>query len=114
VLRDRIVARVLTGLKHRLLAPELVDAFVAEVNLANRNATSRSSQLRADLARVERQMKMMVQTIADTGGSRTLVVELRSLEHRQDGLKAEIVAAGAPELLPALHPDLAQVYDSFG
>jgi site-specific DNA recombinase len=63
VLRDRILARVLTGLKHRLLAPELVEAFVAEyiaaVNLANRNATSRRSQLQTELARVERQMKMM-------------------------------------------------------
>ena len=30
VLRDRILARVLAGLKHRLLAPELVATFVAE------------------------------------------------------------------------------------
>ncbi len=114
VLRDRILDRVLTGLKHRLLAPELVEAFIAEyiaeVNLANRNAITQRSQLQTDLARVERQMKMMVQTIADTGGSRTLVEELRNLEQRQDGLKAEIDAAGKPELLPALHPNLAQVY----
>jgi site-specific DNA recombinase len=112
--RDRILARVLTGLKHRLLAPELVEAFVAEyiaeVNLANRNATSRRSQLQTDLARVEKQMRMMVQTIADTGDSRTLVEALRNLEQRQDGLKAEIDAAGMPEALPALHPNLAQVY----
>ena len=114
VLRDRIVARVLAGLKHRLLAPELVATFVAEyiaeVNLANWNATSRRSQLQTDLARVDRQIKTMVQTIADTGGSRSLVEELRTLEHRQDGLRAEIAAAGTPEPLPALHPNLAQVY----
>jgi site-specific DNA recombinase len=114
VLRDRILTRVLTGLKLRLLAPELVAKFVAEyiaqVNLANRNSTSQRSLLRADLARVERQIKTMVQTIADTGGSRTLVEELRSLEQRQDGLRAEIVAAGTPEPLPALHPNLAHVY----
>ena len=30
VLRDHILARVFTGLKNRLLAPELVEAFVAE------------------------------------------------------------------------------------
>jgi site-specific DNA recombinase len=61
VLRDRILARVLTGLKHRLLAPELVATFVAEyiaeVNFANRNAASRRSQLQTDLVRVDRQIK---------------------------------------------------------
>ncbi len=114
VLRDTILVRVLDGLKHRLLAPELVETFVAEyiaeVNLANRAANARKSQLQSDLARTERQIRTMVQTIADTGGTRTLVEELRSLEQRQDELKGEIEAAGKPELLPALHPNLAQVY----
>jgi hypothetical protein len=32
------------------------------------------------------------------------------LERRQDQLREEIVAAGTPEVLPALHPNLAQVY----
>jgi hypothetical protein len=68
VLRDRVLARVLTGLKHRLLAPELdatfVAEYIAEVNRANRNATSQRSQLQIDLARVNRQIKTMVQTIA--------------------------------------------------
>ena len=36
--------------------------------------------------------------------------ELRALERRQDQLREEIVAAGTPEVLPALHPNLAQVY----
>ena len=47
------------GLKDRLLAPELVETFVAEyiaeANLANRNALSRRSKLQTDLARVDRQ-----------------------------------------------------------
>jgi hypothetical protein len=114
VLRDQILARVFVGLKDRLLAPELVETFVteyvAEVNRANRNATSRRSKLETDLARVDRQIRTMVQTVADTGGSRALVEELRALERRQDQLREEIVAAGTPEVLPALHPNLAQVY----
>jgi len=117
VLRDRILARVFVGLKDRLLAPELVETFVteyvAEVNLTNRNATSRRSKLETELARVDRQIRTMVQTIADTGGSRALVEELRALERRQDQLREEIVAAGTPEVLPALHPNLvAPVIDS--
>jgi DNA invertase Pin-like site-specific DNA recombinase len=114
VLRDQILARVFVGLKDRLLAPELVETFVteyvAEVNLTNRTATSRRSKLETELGRVDRQIRTMVQTIADTGGSRALVEELRALEHRQDQLREEIVAAGTPEVLPALHPNLAQVY----
>jgi hypothetical protein len=90
VLRDHILTRVLAGLKDRLLAPELVEAFVSEyisqVNLANRNATLRQNQLQAELERLERQIRTMVRTIADTGGSRTLVQELRNLEQRQDEL----------------------------
>jgi site-specific DNA recombinase len=114
VLRDQIVTRVLAGLKHRLLSPELVETFVteyvAELNLSNRKATSERCLLQSELARVERQIRRMVQTIAETGGSRTLVEELRNLEHRQDKLKEEITAAGNPEPPPALHPNLAQVY----
>jgi len=76
VLRDHVLERVLTGLKHHLLTPELVEAFVldyiAEVNLANREATARQSLLETDLARIDRQIRTLVQTIADTGGSRAL------------------------------------------
>ena len=43
-------------------------------------------------------------------GSRSLLEELRTLERRQDELAAEIDAAGKPEPVPALHPNLAQVY----
>jgi hypothetical protein len=114
LLRDRILARVLEGLKHRLLAPGLVETFVAEyiaqVNLANRGAESRRSQMQTELGRVERQIRTMVRTIADTGGSRTLVEELRDLEQRQDDLTRDIAATGTPESLPALHPNLAKVY----
>jgi len=101
-------------LLHRLLAPQLVEDFVAdyiaEVNLANRNAVTRRALLQTDLGRIERQIRMMVRTIADTGGSRTLVEELRNLEQRQDDLTREIAAAGTPEPVPALHPNLAKVY----
>ena len=67
VLRGQILARVFAGLKDRLLAPELVETFVAEyvaeVNLANRNATSRRSKLETELGRVDRRIRAMVQTI---------------------------------------------------
>jgi site-specific DNA recombinase len=58
VLRDRVVEGVLAGLKDRLLVPELVGIFVAEyiaeVNRANRDAVSKGSLLKTELARVSR------------------------------------------------------------
>jgi hypothetical protein len=38
------------------------------------------------------------------------VNELRKLDQRQDELNAGIAAAGTPEPLPTLHPNIAQVY----
>jgi site-specific DNA recombinase len=114
VLRDRVVSRVLAGLKDRLLAPQLVEIFIseyiAEINRANHDAVSKGSHLKTELARVGRQIRTMVQTITDTGGSRSLVQELRNLEQRQIELTEEMAATCRPEALPALHPNLAQVY----
>jgi site-specific DNA recombinase len=75
VLRDQIETRVIGGLKEQLLSPELVETFVAEyiaeVNRANRNARSQRHLLQSELVRVERQIRMMVWTVTETGGSRT-------------------------------------------
>ena len=66
VLQEHLLTRVFAGLKHRLLAPELVETFVAEyiaeANQANRNAAVQRTQLHGELARVERQITRMVET----------------------------------------------------
>ena len=108
VLRDRILPRVFAGLKHHLLAPELVEVFVAEyvaeVNCANRSAASRRSLVQGELARIQKQITTMVQAIANTGGSRSTVEGLRTLEQRQDELRMEIAAAGTPKLASCIAP----------
>ncbi len=58
----------------------------------------------------ERQIRALLRTITEIGGTRAMVDELRRLEQRQDALKSDIEAAGTPEPIPALHPNLAQVY----
>lgn len=97
VLRNVILARVLDGLKHQLLTPALVEVFVAEyvaeTNRRNQAVTINAAKLRGELARLERQIKTMVHTIADTGGSRAIVDELRRLERRQDEVTTEMVSA---------------------
>ena len=63
-----------------------------------------------DLARVDRQIRRWCRRLPTPVAAARLVEELRDLEQRQDGLRAGIAAAGTPEPLPALHPNLAQVY----
>lgn len=89
VLHDKLQSQVLDGLKLRLLAPEPVEHFVKiyvqEVNAANQERGARRTKLHSEQARITRQIKTVLDTIEDVGGSRSLVDDLRSLERRQDG-----------------------------
>ena len=51
----------------------------------------------------------MLELIKEGHGSR-MVAELRQLEDRQRQLEEEIGAAGTPEPIPALHPNLPELY----
>ena len=114
ILRDKLLARVLEGLKHRLLAPELVERFVetyvSEVNAANREQASRRARLGAEQVKIARQIKTILDTIKEIGGSRSLVDDLRKLEARQDEIADEQQREAMPERLPDLHPNLASIY----
>jgi site-specific DNA recombinase len=114
ILRERLTTRVLEGLKNRLLTPNLVEAFVRiyidEVNAANASRGPVRTQVRLELSRIERQIANLLDMIKDGGGTRTLISELRQLEHRQEDAAARLAAADVVEALPALHPNLAGVY----
>ena len=114
VVRKRLTEQVLAGLKGRLLAPELVEEFIrtytAEVNAANRERSGRQEKLRTEHARVRRQIENMLGLMRDGGGTRSMTGELRRLEQREDEMTAAITEAAEPEPVPALHPNLADVY----
>ncbi|MCW8087677.1 recombinase family protein [Sabulicella glaciei] len=114
VLRDRLLTRVLVGLKERLLAPDLVEEFVrtyvAETNAANRERGQRQAGLSEKLAKLNRQIRNLVELIKDGHGSAALVGELRTLEQQQATLTAELGAAGTAEPVPVLHPNLPELY----
>jgi hypothetical protein len=105
---------VLIGLKHRLLAPELVAAFVrefvAEVNAENHERGQRQASLAQEHAKLLRQIGNLMELIKDGHGSPTMVRELRGLEDRQNEIEVAAVAAGIPEPLPVLHPNLPELY----
>ncbi len=114
LLRDRLLERVFTGLKQRLLAPDLVDAFVqeyvAEVNAANRTRGKTLAKLSQDCTRNSRQINNLIELLKEGHRSPAVVQELRGLEDRQASLSAQMTAAGTPEPVPTLHPNLPDLY----
>ena len=114
ILRNLLQRQILDGLKQRLLAPELVEQFVKtyvqEVNAANQERGARRAKLHSEQARITRQIKTVLDTIKDIGGSRSLVDDLRSLERRQDEIAADLTRELEPEKLIELHPNLPELY----
>ncbi|MGC5198083.1 recombinase family protein [Aphanothece microscopica] len=114
VARDVVLNRVLVGLKERLLAPALVEefaqAYVAEVNAANRERGARQAGLQGQVAKLDRQIRTMLDLIKDGHGGVAMATELREVERRREALRAEAAAAGVPEPVPVLHPNLPALY----
>ncbi|WP_408886996.1 recombinase family protein [Limobrevibacterium gyesilva] len=114
VLRARLLERVMAGLKHRLLAPELVEefvrSFVAEVNAANRTRGQQRARLQQEHTKLGRQIRNLLELIKDGHGSPAMARELAGLESRQDQIVREIAGTGTPEPLPVLHPNLPELY----
>ncbi len=111
--RQAIEARVLAGLKDRLMAPDLVAEFVAEfqaeVNRSARAAERRAAATRRDLAAVERRIAGILTAIEDGNYNPTLTARLTELEARKTTLEADLAAAGPPPVV-RLHPNLPAVY----
>ena len=114
VARNAVLSRVLVGLKERLLAPELVEefakAYVAEVNTANRERGARQAGLQAQVAKLDRQIRTLLELIKDGHGGVAMATELREVERRRDTVLSELLAAGKPEPVPVLQPNLPALY----
>jgi site-specific DNA recombinase len=110
--REGLEARVLEGLKHKLLAPEIaaeaMRAYAEETNRLNRERRSTGEADRKALAAIERQTKAIVIAIEDGGYTRTLSDRLRELEAQQDEIAERL--AHAPSDIPDIHPNVADVY----
>jgi hypothetical protein len=110
--RDVLEASVLEGLKRHLMAPELVKEFIAEYHAElNRLMAGREGEAtrqRAELAQVERQIRSIIEAIKEGLRTASMKDELLALEARKEGLPAAL--AKAPDPLPRLHPNLAEIY----
>ncbi|SFU18872.1 recombinase family protein [Mesorhizobium sp. YR577] len=112
IARDDLETRVLAGLNDRMMTPQAAEAamrsFAEETNRLNRERRSSGETARAELVKVEKAMKEIVQAIEDGGYSRMLMDRLRDLEARQEALQERMAAA--PEPLPDIHPSVAHIY----
>ena len=112
IARKKLEARVLDGLKHKLMAPEVaaeaMRAYAEETNRLNRERRSTGESDRKTLADIERQLKAIVSAIEDGGYTRMLSDRLRELEAQQDEITERI--ARAPVDIPDIHPNVAGIY----
>ena len=103
----------MSGLKDRLLAPELVAEFVRayqeEARAASAAAVSHRRQHEAELESVERKIAAIVRAIESEGAIRSLGERLRALEHRREEIVREIADAAEPRAIE-LHPNLPEFY----
>jgi DNA invertase Pin-like site-specific DNA recombinase len=110
--RDVLEETVLSGLRQNLLHPDLIREFVSEYqkewNRLRREEEALKGRDTAELARLERQIANIIAAVKQGLFAASMKAELEELEAR----KAELVRAAeaAPEVVPRLHPRLADVY----
>ena len=112
ITRQALEARVLDGLRDRLMAPEIaaeaVRAYVEETNRLNHERRAASIADKVELDRIVKAIAGLV-TMAEQGlGSRTLVDKLLVLEAEEDALRARM--GEAPSVAPDIHPNIAEIY----
>ena len=110
--RDVLEESVLSGLRSHLLAPELLEEFtreyVAELNRLNRERDAGRAKAEADLAKVTRQVRAIIEAIKEGIRTPGMKEELLELEERKAALEKTL--SEAPPAAPALHPAMAEVY----
>jgi site-specific DNA recombinase len=112
IAREALEARMLEGLRDRLMAPEIaaeaMRAYAEETNRLNHERRASGEADRRDLDKIARSIKEMLALIEEGSGSRAMVARMRELEAREDEIRARLDAA--PVDLPDLHPNAAGIY----
>ena len=110
--RDVVEASVLSGLRTHLMHPDLVKEFIAEyqreINRMNAQVEETHARHKVELARVERQIRAIVEAIKDGLRTAAMKDELLLLEARKQELS--VAAPETPATAVRLHPNLAEIY----
>jgi site-specific DNA recombinase len=112
VRRDVLEAKVLDGLRHQLMQPEMVrtfiDEFYRELNRQGFEQDARRDGARRDLAKTEREIDRLIEAIKAGVPGATIKDEMTALEARRSDLLDQLKAAPPP--VPRLHPNVAALY----
>jgi len=112
ITRAALEARMLEGLRARLMAPEIaaeaMRAYAEETNQLNRERRAGTEAERHELDKITRSIKEIVALVEDGSGSRALSARLRELEAREDDLTERL--SRAPMDIPDIHPNVAGIY----
>jgi site-specific DNA recombinase len=112
VRRAEIEARVLEGLKSKLVTPEAaaeaIRAFHAERNRLNRERRAAAAADQRIIEGAERKIKELVTVIENGGYHSALSTRLKELEQQKAEAQARLKYL--PDDMPDVHPNLADVY----
>jgi site-specific DNA recombinase len=110
--RDALEAKVLDGLKHQLMRPEMVrtfaDEFHRELNRQASKQDARRDCVTRDLAKTEREIGRVIEAIKAGVPGVAVKDEMKALEARRSDLVDQLKAA--PPAVPRLHPNVAVLY----
>jgi DNA invertase Pin-like site-specific DNA recombinase len=110
--REALEKTILNGLKQHLMQPELFKEFCAEfireVNRLKQDQAGQRSALEAELARIARRNRKLVDAIVEGVPARTLKDELMALEAREDEIKSKLTTTPEPKVY--LAPNMAEIY----
>ncbi|KGM34183.1 recombinase family protein, partial [Inquilinus limosus] len=110
--RNALEESVLNGLRTHLMEPELFrefcEEFTREVNRLRMERRADLDAWRNKLARIEKQIRGIIQAIEDGMYQPSMKVRMSELEQEKAELEARL--SGAEEPPPLLHPNLAEVF----
>ena len=114
VRRDALEAKVLDGLRHQLMKPEMVkifvDEFYREVNRQASEQDARRDCATRDLAKTERDIGRLIEAIKAGVLGAAIKDEMAALEARRSDLHDQLKAVPPPTL--RLHPNVAALYQA--
>ncbi|MFD1199148.1 recombinase family protein [Brucella gallinifaecis] len=110
--REELEARVLSGLKDRMMAPEIVEeairAYAEETNRLNRERRSSGHAWKAELVKIEKQIRGIIEAIKAGMFHESMKAEMDTLEARKTELNT--LLADAPEDTPDILPSASAIY----
>ncbi|WP_266065334.1 recombinase family protein [Brucella intermedia] len=110
--REDLEARVLSGLKDRMMAPEIVEeamrAYAGETNRLNRERRSSGDAWKAELVKIEKQIRSIIEAIKAGMFHESMKAEMDTLEARRTELNT--LLADASEDTPDILPSASAIY----